>query len=172
MSVIYRPRPFPYIPNALNAAQITTAESENDLPAIFKRRPVPQRRWNPLPYVSREISAAVIQTSSDENDFPAIFHRSFAPVIRRRSDPYTRSFGPFEEATDNDDELVVYGNKWKFFRPQIRTRPHVDFPYPGGEDPLPPIIVGNKAARHTQGRGPKTKLFTMRLGLRHGPSTR
>jgi hypothetical protein len=135
MSVIYRPRHHPYIPNALTSAQIQTAQGVNDLPTVFGRE------------------------------------RFFTPVIRRKSNPFVRVYA-LEEAEDNNDELVPFANKWKLLSPRARTRPNMDFPYPGGEDVIPPIILGTKALRHTQGRGPKTKLFTMRLGFRRGPSTR
>jgi hypothetical protein len=135
MSVIYRPRHHPYIPNG------------------------------PTP--------ALIQASTDANDFAARLEsiRYFQPT-RKRVRPFTQDFGALLEAEDNDDELIPWGNKWKLFGPQTRVRAdRTYFPFPGGEDPLPPV-VSTKALRHTQGRGPKTKLFTMRLGFRHGPSTR
>jgi hypothetical protein len=133
MSVIYRPRHHPYIPNGPTPALIQNAVEVNDLPAIFN-------------------------------------HARFGLVIRRRSRPFIPLISAALLA--EEDSLSLFANRWKLFAPQRRTRPSMDFPYPGGEDVVPPIVVGTKTLRHTQGRGPQMKLMKMRNGRTVGPSTR
>lgn len=167
MSVIYRPRHEPYIPNGPSPAIIQTAGEENNLPAVdrsYFRFVIPVRRRS-APYFPLS-KASIFQSAQNENDFPAKINRiKFSPQRKRNNNPYfpLSKSAIIQSSNDENDLPAIFANRWKFMSPvdYARVHVHIDYEFPGGIGPIPPVGSGN-GMRPGRGRSPATRRYLFR----------